>query len=59
LLAALARRGWSDKDLSKVAGENVLRVLAQAEAVSARLRTSRPPSMATIEQLDAAAATRQ
>jgi membrane dipeptidase len=59
LLAELARRGWSDKDLSKVAGENVLRVLAQAEAVSARLRTSRPPSTATIEQLDAAAATRQ
>ena len=59
LLAELARRGWSDKDLSMAAGENVLRVLAQAEAVSARLRTSRPPSMATIEQLDAAAATRQ
>jgi len=52
LLAELARRGWSDADLAKVAGENVLRVMAQAESVSARLRASRPPSTATLAQLD-------
>jgi len=56
LLAELARRGWSDADLAKVAGENVLRVLAQAERVSARLRASRPPSTATLAQLDGSAA---
>jgi membrane dipeptidase len=38
LFAELARRGWSDADLRKLAGENLLRVFAQAEAVSRRLR---------------------
>jgi membrane dipeptidase len=38
LFAELIRRGWSDAELKKLAGENVLRVLARAEAVSARLR---------------------
>ena len=55
LLMELARRGWSDADLGKVAGGNLLRVLAQAERVSARLRTTRPPSTATIAALDAPA----
>ena len=52
LLAELARRGWSDADLRKLAGENVLRVLKRAEVVSARLKRERPASIATIEQLD-------
>jgi membrane dipeptidase len=52
LLAELARRGWSDADLAKVAGGNLLRVLAKAEEVSARLRAARRPSTATITQLD-------
>jgi membrane dipeptidase len=39
LFAELARRGWSDADLRKLAGENLLRVFAQAEAVSRRLRS--------------------
>jgi len=38
LFAELARRGWSDGDLRKLAGENFLRVFAQAEAVSKRLQ---------------------
>jgi len=38
LFAELARRGWSDGDLRKLAGENFLRVFAQAEAVSRRLQ---------------------
>ncbi|MGA9341584.1 MAG: membrane dipeptidase, partial [Rhodanobacteraceae bacterium] len=33
LLEELARRGWSDADLRKVAGENFLRVLDVADAV--------------------------
>jgi membrane dipeptidase len=49
LLAELARRGWSDADLRKVAGENFIRVFTQAEVVSARLQKERGPSMATID----------
>jgi membrane dipeptidase len=52
LFAELARRGWSDADLRKLAGENLLRVLKQAETVSARLKKERPPSNRTIQQLD-------
>ena len=52
LLQELARRGWSDADLGKVAGGNLLRVMSQAEVVSARLRTERPPSNATLATLD-------
>jgi len=52
LLAELARRGWTDAELSKVAGANLLRAMAQVEAVSVRLRGQRGPSAATIEQLD-------
>jgi membrane dipeptidase len=52
LFAELARRGWTDADLAKLADGNVLRVLAQAEKVAARLKKERKPSNATIEQLD-------
>ncbi len=52
LFAELSRRGWTDADLKKLAGENLLRVLKQAEVVSARLKKERPPSNKTIQQLD-------
>jgi membrane dipeptidase len=42
LFAELARRGWSDADLRKLAGENLLRVFAQAEAVARRLQRANP-----------------
>jgi membrane dipeptidase len=38
LFAELARRGWSDNDLRKLAGENFLRVFVQAESVARRLQ---------------------
>lgn len=38
LLAELMRRGWTDAQVAALAGGNVLRVLAAAEAVSARMR---------------------
>ena len=38
LFAELIRRGWSDGDLKLLAGENVLRVLEQAERVSAEMK---------------------
>jgi len=52
LFAELARRGWTERELRKLAGENVLRVMAQAEQVAARLRKTRPPSTKTLRQLD-------
>ena len=52
LLAELMRRGWSDRDIAKVAGGNLLRVMAAAEAVAKRLQAARPASLATIEELD-------
>jgi len=48
LFAELIRRGWSDENLQKLAGGNVLRVLRQAEAVSRSLETT-APSMAKVE----------
>jgi len=52
LLGELLRRGYSDDDVRKVAGGNVLRTLRGAEAVARRLQAERPPSEATIEELD-------
>jgi membrane dipeptidase len=49
LFAELARRGWSDSDLRKLAGENILRALERAETVAARLQKTRGPSIASIE----------
>jgi membrane dipeptidase len=52
LFAELVRRGWSDEDLRKLAGRNLLRVLRAAESTAARLQRERQPSTRTIEQLD-------
>jgi membrane dipeptidase len=52
LFEELRDRGYPDEDLGKVAGRNVLRVLREAERVGERLRGERPPSTATIDQLD-------
>jgi membrane dipeptidase len=52
LFAELSRRGWSEGDMRKLAGENVLRAWQQAEDAAARLRGERGPSTATIEALD-------
>jgi membrane dipeptidase len=38
LFAELIRRGWSDANLAKLAGGNVLRVMRQAEAVAASMK---------------------
>jgi membrane dipeptidase len=52
LLAELARRGWTDDELRKVASGNILRVLAENEKVAARLQKTRKPSTKTIDELD-------
>lgn len=56
LFAELIRRGWTDADLEKLAGANVLRVMRAAEATAARLQHARPASIATLEALDGGAA---
>jgi len=57
LFAELARRGWKEAELRKLAGENILRAMTQAERVAARLRKARPPSSKTLRQLDGPAPT--
>ena len=52
LTAELLRRGWTDDDVRKALGSNVLRVMRRAEEVAARLQKEREPSTATIDQLD-------
>ena len=52
LFAELVRRGWSDDSLRKLARDNLLRVFREVEQLAARARLSRPPSLATIEELD-------
>lgn len=49
LFAELARRGWSEDDLKKLAGQNALRVWRSAEEVAARLQRERPASTMRLE----------
>ncbi|MEO7826734.1 MAG: dipeptidase [Allosphingosinicella sp.] len=51
LLAELARRGWTDSDLAKIAGGNLLRAMEGVERVAAAMKAE-PPMIATIEGLD-------
>jgi membrane dipeptidase len=48
LFAELIRRGWSDDDLRKLAGRNLLRVMRAAERTAERLQKERQPSTMTI-----------
>jgi membrane dipeptidase len=52
LTAELLRRGYSDEDVGKILGLNVLRAMRQAEAVAERMQRERGPSAATIDQMD-------
>ena len=52
LLAELSRRGWSEADLAKLAGGNVMRAWREAETAASRIQRTRGPSTATIEELD-------
>ena len=44
LTAELLRRGYSDDEVKKILGLNILRVMKAAEGVSAKLRKERGPS---------------
>ena len=52
LTAELIRRGYTDEDILKILGRNVLRVMRNAEDVAARLQQERNPSGARIEVAD-------
>lgn len=52
LFVELIRRGYSDDDIRKIAGRNVLRAMRGAERASARLKRSRPASDRTMEETD-------
>ncbi|HEX2092777.1 MAG TPA: dipeptidase [Longimicrobiaceae bacterium] len=52
LTAELLRRGYAEDDVKKVLGGNVLRVMQEAERTAERLQRERPPSKATIAELD-------
>ena len=55
LTAELIRRGYSDRDVEKVIGLNVIRAMRQAERVARRLQREEPPATATIFTLDSLA----
>ena len=52
LFAELIKRGWSDANLAKLAGGNVLRVLGQAEAVSASMK-GEPAALSPVDEAPA------
>ena len=52
LIAELLRRGYTDDDVRGIARGNILRVMRGAEAAARRIQAERPPSEATIEELD-------
>jgi membrane dipeptidase len=52
LFVELLKRGYSENDIAKIAGLNVLRVMRECEQAAARLRAQRPPSDALMEELD-------
>ncbi|MEA2711574.1 MAG: rane dipeptidase [Phycisphaerales bacterium] len=49
LTAELLRRGYSDGDVKKILGLNVMRVMRQAEEISRQIQKQRPPSLATTQ----------
>ena len=52
LFAELIRRGWSDANLAKLAGGNVLRALRQAEAVSKSMKNE-PAALSPVDEAPA------
>jgi membrane dipeptidase len=52
LTAELLRRGWTDDEVRKALGQNILRVMRQAEEAAGRLQRQRGPSVASIKALD-------
>jgi membrane dipeptidase len=51
LTAELLRRGYTEQDLRKILGQNLLRVMRAAEQAADRLKKSRGPSTATLDSV--------
>jgi membrane dipeptidase len=49
LIAELLRRGYSDADIKKITGQNILRVMRDVEKVSKKLQEQRGPSTAVFK----------
>jgi membrane dipeptidase len=56
LTAELLKRGYTDGDIRKILGQNILRVMREAEKVSKRLQSERGPSVAVLAPAPAATA---
>jgi membrane dipeptidase len=50
LTAELLRRGYSDADVKKILGQNILRVMRDVERVSKKLQAERGPSTAVLKE---------
>ncbi|WP_176590088.1 dipeptidase [Sphingobium sp. EM0848] len=51
LLAELMKRGWSDANIARLAGGNILRVMAAVEQVALAMKNE-PPGTGSVETLD-------
>jgi membrane dipeptidase len=52
LLVELLKRNYSDNDIAKIAGGNILRVMRDVELAAERIAKQRPPSTVTIRDFD-------
>ena len=52
LIAELIRRGWSDMNIAKLAGKNIMRVFKAVEKTSKALKKTTAPSLKTLTELD-------
>ena len=51
LTAELIRRGYTDDEVKKVLGLNILRVMREVERAATRIQRTRGPSTATIDEV--------
>ncbi|MEM0982724.1 MAG: dipeptidase [Planctomycetota bacterium] len=52
LIVELLDRGWTDTEIRKLLGENMLRAMRETEAIARRLQRTTTPSEKTFEELD-------
>ena len=50
LFVELSKRGWTEQELMKLAGQNVLRAWSEAEVRASQIQRDEEPSIATLEK---------